>query len=98
MSRLANNPMRQSVYDGGGNAATGCKANAHFGYKWWLSWTWCSGDWCAMLSSFMIVPQVMDEIVQRTASAMVAEGCPYRGVLFAGLMIKHGKVRGAGRG
>jgi len=35
---------------------------------------------------------VMQEIVQRTADALVAEGCPYRGVLFAGLMIKDGKV------
>ena len=36
--------------------------------------------------------QVMQEIVQRTADALVAEGCPYRGVLFAGLMIQNGKV------
>ena len=36
--------------------------------------------------------QVMQDIVQRTADALVAEGCPYRGVLFAGLMIKDGKV------
>ena len=36
--------------------------------------------------------QVMHEIVQRTADALVSEGCPYRGVLFAGLMIKNGKV------
>ena len=40
-----------------------------------------------------IQEQVMQEIVQRTADALVAEGCPYRGVLFAGLMIKDGKVR-----
>ena len=39
-----------------------------------------------------IQEQVMRNIVQRTADAMVAEGCPYRGVLFAGLMIKDGKV------
>lgn len=39
-----------------------------------------------------IQEQVMLEIVQRTADALVAEGCPYRGVLFAGLMIKDGKV------
>lgn len=37
--------------------------------------------------------QVMQDIVQRTADALVAEGCPYRGVLFAGLMIKDGKVQ-----
>lgn len=36
--------------------------------------------------------QVMDEIVLRTAKAMVSEGIPFRGVLFAGLMIKNGKV------
>jgi phosphoribosylamine-glycine ligase len=34
----------------------------------------------------------MDEIVLRTAKAMVSEGIPFRGVLFAGLMIKDGKV------
>ncbi len=32
----------------------------------------------------------------RTAKAMVAEGMPYRGVIFAGLMIKNGKVRSRG--
>lgn len=35
----------------------------------------------------------MEEIVQRTASAMVAEGMPFQGALFAGLMIKDGNVR-----
>ena len=35
----------------------------------------------------------MNGIVQRTADAMVAEGCPFRGVLFAGLMIKDGTAR-----
>jgi phosphoribosylamine--glycine ligase len=35
----------------------------------------------------------MHNIVQRTADAMVAEGCPFRGVLFAGLMIKDGTAR-----
>ena len=34
----------------------------------------------------------MEEIVQRTASAMVDRGTPFSGVLFAGLMIKNGKV------
>lgn len=38
--------------------------------------------------------QVMGEIVYPTAHAMVAEGMPFRGVLFAGLMIKNGKVGG----
>lgn len=36
--------------------------------------------------------QAMEEIVQRTADAMVAKGCPFRGVLFAGLMVSDGKV------
>ena len=44
-----------------------------------------------------IEAQVMDEIVLRTAKAMVSEGTPFRGVLFAGLMIKNGKVRAASR-
>jgi phosphoribosylamine--glycine ligase len=35
---------------------------------------------------------VMERIVLPTARAMVAEGAPFRGVLFAGLMIKDGKV------
>jgi len=35
----------------------------------------------------------MENIVQRTANAMVAEGCPFRGVLFAGLMIRDGTAR-----
>ena len=39
--------------------------------------------------------QTMDEIMWRTARAMVAEGAPFKGTLFAGLMIKDGKV---GRG
>lgn len=37
--------------------------------------------------------QVMEEIVQRTADAMVSEGTPFRGVLFAGLMIKGGRAK-----
>ncbi len=39
---------------------------------------------------------VMEQIVLPTAKGMVAEGRPYRGVLFAGLMIKDGKVRCGG--
>ena len=31
--------------------------------------------------------QIMDDIVTPTIKAMVAEGCPYKGVLFCGLMI-----------
>ena len=34
----------------------------------------------------------MDEIIYRTARGMAAEGAPFRGTLFAGLMIKDGKV------
>ena len=34
----------------------------------------------------------MEEILQQTADAMVAKGCPFRGVLFAGLMVSDGKV------
>jgi len=37
--------------------------------------------------------QVMRDIVQRTADAMVDRGVPFSGVLFAGLMIKDGRVR-----
>jgi hypothetical protein len=36
--------------------------------------------------------RVMKDIVEATANAMVAEGTPFRGVLFAGLMITDGKV------
>jgi hypothetical protein len=41
----------------------------------------------------VVTSQVMEEIVLRTAHAMVSEGCPFRGVLFAGLMIKNGKAK-----
>ncbi len=37
--------------------------------------------------------QIMEDIVLPTARGMVAEGCPFRGVLFAGLMIKDGKAK-----
>lgn len=40
-----------------------------------------------------IEQQVMEEIVLRTAHAMVSEGTPFRGVLFAGLMIKNGRAK-----
>lgn len=36
--------------------------------------------------------RVMKDIVEATANAMVAEGTPFRGVLFAGLMITDGKA------
>jgi phosphoribosylamine--glycine ligase len=37
--------------------------------------------------------QILDEIVRPLAKAMVAEGRPYRGVVFAGLMIANGRAR-----
>ncbi len=38
-----------------------------------------------------ISARVMKEIIEPTVAAMKAEGCPFKGVLFAGLMIgKHG--------
>lgn len=36
--------------------------------------------------------QVLETIIRPTCAALVAEGVPYRGVLFAGLMINKGKV------
>eukprot|EP00200_Dunaliella_tertiolecta_P004333 CAMPEP_0202353260 /NCGR_PEP_ID=MMETSP1126-20121109/9099_1 /ASSEMBLY_ACC=CAM_ASM_000457 /TAXON_ID=3047 /ORGANISM="Dunaliella tertiolecta, Strain CCMP1320" /LENGTH=470 /DNA_ID=CAMNT_0048945587 /DNA_START=40 /DNA_END=1452 /DNA_ORIENTATION=+ len=40
-----------------------------------------------------ISKQVMDEIVYRTARGMAAEGHPFKGTLFAGLMIKDGRAK-----
>ncbi|MFW8601186.1 phosphoribosylamine--glycine ligase [Desulfobacterota bacterium M19] len=37
--------------------------------------------------------QVMDEIMYPTVRAMAAEGRPYKGILYAGLMIKDGRAR-----
>ena len=37
--------------------------------------------------------QIMHEIVQRTADAMADQGTSFSGILFAGLMIKDGKVQ-----
>ena len=53
-------------------------------------WAWKDGV-CGWKTGAGVV-QVMEEIVQRTASAMVDRGIPFSGVLFAGLMIKNGKV------
>lgn len=36
--------------------------------------------------------QIIHDIIQPTIDGMAAEGCPFTGVLFAGLMIKDGKV------
>lgn len=35
----------------------------------------------------------MEQVVQRAIDGMVAEGCPYRGILYAGLMIKDGQIK-----
>jgi phosphoribosylamine--glycine ligase len=40
-----------------------------------------------------IQDQVMDRIVRPTLAEMARRGCPYRGVLYAGLMIKDGEAR-----
>jgi phosphoribosylamine--glycine ligase len=40
-----------------------------------------------------LAQEIMDTIIQPTIDGMVAEGCPYKGVLFAGLMIKDGKPK-----
>jgi len=37
--------------------------------------------------------QAMEEVMLPTVRAMAAEGCPYKGVLYAGLMIKDGKAK-----
>jgi phosphoribosylamine--glycine ligase len=37
--------------------------------------------------------QIMEEVMQPTIKALAAEGRPYRGVLYAGLIIKEGKAR-----
>jgi phosphoribosylamine--glycine ligase len=37
--------------------------------------------------------KIMDQIMIPTVRAMAAEGCPFRGVLYAGLMIKGGEPR-----
>ncbi len=37
--------------------------------------------------------KIMDEIIRPTIDAMAKEGCPYKGVLYAGLIIKDGKAK-----
>lgn len=37
--------------------------------------------------------QILSEIIEPTIKGMAAEGCPYTGVLFAGLMVKDGKAK-----
>lgn len=41
----------------------------------------------APVMSDKLTKQALKNIVQKTASAMVAEGCPFQGVLYAGLML-----------
>lgn len=40
-----------------------------------------------------VVARAMDEIVQPTLAGMLAEGCPFTGVLFVGLMIERGEPK-----
>ena len=40
-----------------------------------------------------LAQEIMETIIQPTIDGMAAEGCPYKGVLFAGLMIKDGKPK-----
>ena len=40
-----------------------------------------------------LAQEIMATIIQPTIDGMAAEGCPYKGVLFAGLMIKDGKAK-----
>jgi len=35
----------------------------------------------------------MEQVVQRAVDGMAAEGCPYRGILYAGLMVKDAQVK-----
>ena len=37
--------------------------------------------------------KVMKEVMAPTVAAMAAEGCPYKGILYAGLMIKDDRIR-----
>ncbi len=45
----------------------------------------------------VVTPEVhqkaMEQVVQRAVDGMAAEGCPYQGVLYAGLMVKDGEVK-----
>jgi len=37
--------------------------------------------------------KAMEQVVQRAVDGMAAEGCPYQGILYAGLMVKDGTVQ-----
>jgi len=45
----------------------------------------------------VVTPEVhhkaMDQVVQRAVDGMAAEGCPYQGILYAGLMVEDGEVK-----
>ena len=45
----------------------------------------------------VVTPEVhrkaMEQVVQRAVDGMAAEGCPYQGILYAGLMVKDGEVK-----
>jgi phosphoribosylamine--glycine ligase len=37
--------------------------------------------------------EVMEKVMHKTVRAMEAEGCPYKGILYAGLMIDNGEIK-----
>jgi phosphoribosylamine--glycine ligase len=37
--------------------------------------------------------KAMEQVVQRAVDGMAAEGCPYQGIIYAGLMVKDGEVK-----
>ena len=37
--------------------------------------------------------EVMSEVMEKTVRAMESEGCPYQGILYAGLMIDNGEIK-----
>jgi phosphoribosylamine--glycine ligase len=37
--------------------------------------------------------KAMEQVLHRAVDGMAAEGCPYRGILYAGLMVKDGEVK-----
>jgi phosphoribosylamine--glycine ligase len=37
--------------------------------------------------------KAMEQVVQRAVDGMAAEGCPYQGIVYAGLMVKDGEVK-----
>lgn len=45
----------------------------------------------------VVTPEVhrkaMEQVVQRAVDGMAAEGCPYQGILYAGLMVEDGEVK-----